>query len=651
MLNDAIEAYEEALKSGEREVKNRQAKDKDPYVSSLENILKGKKTGSEIPLGLHEIPLSAVVGTRTEARRNSFAHNFMPLLPLSSEFGTKWVNLYKSQLEEGLRDPIVVYEYLNKYYVQEGNKRVSVMKYLEAPTIMAKVTRILPSKGDGSKEAKLYNEFLDFSKKSGINQIVFTQPGEYVKLDQIFSIDPDAEWTKEDKERVLDCLGKFEMLFNQFKQDNHLKISIFDAFLLYLSTYGYRDLLDKSNDLINKEFGKIEEDFRVFPNKPDVKLVTDTADSNAKKPLFNLRFEPLKVAFVFAKKPETSAWTRTHSEAAEYVKNLLKDDIDVSFYYGADEQKSEEEILDKAAQDGNDVIFTTNPSMRASSIKLAAKYPKLKILNCSLNTHTGHLRTYFARSFEIQFLFGMVAGILTKSNKIGYIADYPIYGTIANINAFALGALMTDPESKVYVDWSTTKKSMLDTEPRNIDITYISGQEFDPKVESCKEYGLYDSRSGQFYNLSKITYYWGEFYEKIIKSILNGSWKKLAQEHPGESVNYWWGLSNHMLDIRFSDELPKQTKRLIQVMKESMTKERFNPFSTELKDQEGNIRNKDNEQMDWNEIAEMDWLLENVIGIIPKLEDFSEDAKRVIRLHGVPKVKEVETSDEHEQKN
>ena len=93
-----------------------------------------------------DIPLNLIVGTKTAGRQKAFASNFMPLLGENTEFGMKWATLYDSQLNEGIRDPIKAYEFMNKFYVEEGNKRVSAMRAVDAAYIPAIVTRILPKR-------------------------------------------------------------------------------------------------------------------------------------------------------------------------------------------------------------------------------------------------------------------------------------------------------------------------------------------------------------------------------------------------------------------------------------------------------------------------------------------------------------------------
>ena len=112
----------------------------------LEGKLHETETVGEINLGIYEIPLESIVGTLTEARSTAFAGNFMPLLAEGSEFASKWQSLYSHHIRDGISDPIKVYEYLNRFYVVEGNKRVSVLTHVGAYSIRAEVIRILPKR-------------------------------------------------------------------------------------------------------------------------------------------------------------------------------------------------------------------------------------------------------------------------------------------------------------------------------------------------------------------------------------------------------------------------------------------------------------------------------------------------------------------------
>ena len=162
----AASEYTSALRQGRRSYRAALTRGEYPYLPVLDDILSYTEVASIENLGLIDIPLSKIIGTKTEGRTNAFANNFMPLLPEDSEFGMKWALVYDHQINDGIRDPIVAYEFMNQFYVQEGNKRVSVMKYFGVVSIPGNVTRIVPRRTE-EKENKIKAEMLKFRKGDG----------------------------------------------------------------------------------------------------------------------------------------------------------------------------------------------------------------------------------------------------------------------------------------------------------------------------------------------------------------------------------------------------------------------------------------------------------------------------------------------------
>ena len=110
--------YIAARKLGLREMKQAALEKRSPYPAVLDHIIEGEGKLAEIKIGLLEIPLNMIDGTRTEGRTSAFAANFMPVLKSDTEFARKWSDLYESQMEEGIRDPIKAYEYMTRFYVE-----------------------------------------------------------------------------------------------------------------------------------------------------------------------------------------------------------------------------------------------------------------------------------------------------------------------------------------------------------------------------------------------------------------------------------------------------------------------------------------------------------------------------------------------------
>jgi hypothetical protein len=142
--NQGYDEYDRARKRGLREFSLAKARGESGYLPVLDSKREENGVLGFIAQPMRPISLNRIAGTYQASRANSFAPNFMPLLSPDTEFANKWINLCNAHLESGIRDPIRVYEYLWKYYVAEGNKRVSVLKYFEASSFEAEITRLVP---------------------------------------------------------------------------------------------------------------------------------------------------------------------------------------------------------------------------------------------------------------------------------------------------------------------------------------------------------------------------------------------------------------------------------------------------------------------------------------------------------------------------
>ncbi|MBQ8880752.1 MAG: BMP family ABC transporter substrate-binding protein, partial [Oscillospiraceae bacterium] len=272
---EALDEYARALKAGQREYKELLSAGREPYPAVLDDILTDIATESTQRVGLVEIPTDQIVGTKSAGRISAFTAGFLPLLDADSEFANKWVTLCIANLsDEGIREPIVCYEYLGNFYVQEGNKRVSVLKHFGASRIPANVTRILP-KQDGSPRVKAYNEFLDFYKASGIYTVQFQRPGEYGKLLSALGKEPGESWTERER---LNFTAYFQYFRDAFDALNGqlLDMRPEDALLLWLKVYPYRDLGALSRDELKKTLSAIWEDLTALSQPEPVKVETAT---------------------------------------------------------------------------------------------------------------------------------------------------------------------------------------------------------------------------------------------------------------------------------------------------------------------------------------------------------------------------------------
>jgi basic membrane lipoprotein Med (substrate-binding protein (PBP1-ABC) superfamily) len=268
-------------------------------------------------------------------------------------------------------------------------------------------------------------------------------------------------------------------------------------------------------------------------------------------------------------------------------------------------------------------------------VKVAIEHPEVKILNCSIQTSHRYIRTYYSRMFEAKFLMGAIAGAMAENDKLFYIADYPIFGTIANINAFALGAKMTNPRAKVYLDWICLEDSNIGAHIEEVQPSIVSARDMVAPGEGSRYFGLYHMENGEPRNLAMPISNWGKFYERLIRRIMDGSWKYDDSAASNKAINYWWGMSAGVVDVIFSQNLPLGTKRLIELLRKTICSNEFAVFSGALYSQTGIVQEDPERWLTPEEVVKMEWLAENVIGRIPTKEELQEAAKPVVSQQGV----------------
>lgn len=629
--------YSAALRQGRRSYRTALSKGEYPYLPVLDEMISYTEVASIENLGIMDIPLSKIVGTKTVGRSNAFANNFMPLLPEESEFGRKWAAVYNHQINDGINDPVIAYEFMNQFYVQEGNKRVSVMKHLKTYSLPASVTRLVPKKSE-DKENRLYYEFLDFYNVSRSYDVCFYKEGNYQKLLKYMGKKEGEQFSDDDRMDLHSACYNFELAFNKVNTEK-LDINVSDAFLLYVEIYGYEKVIDQTEQEISRCLQKMWTEITLADRGSQVELVQNP--ENVKATLLNKLIplgvpDSLKIAFIYTKTTDTSSWAYAHELGRQYLEQVFVGKIETMAFENADTEAQVEAAIDEAVAAGCELIFTTATQMVNQSVRSAIQYPKVKIYNCSIKMSYSSICTYYARMYESKFLMGAIAAALSRTDRLGYVADYPIYGALANINAFALGAKMINPYVKIHLEWTKVEgndaREKLDQEG----IVFVSDNDMITPQNASREYGLYAKKDdGTLENLATPIWDWGKFYERIIKNIFSGGSTESSAQKGKKAVNYWWGMSADVIDVICSKSMPDETARLIELLKTSIRSGEFQPFCGPLYAQGGILQCEKGECLGADEIITMDWLVENVIGKIPELDELTKDARDLVEFQGI----------------
>lgn len=638
LAENALDEYTLALKQGLKEYRELAMAGKSPHPAVLDEILPDISTESVVDVGLVEIPAERIVGTKSAGRIAAFTPSFRPLLDAKSEFGSKWISLCRAHLgESGITDPILCYEYLGNFYVQEGNKRVSVLRHFGAPRIPGNVRRILPKQSEDPR-VKAYYEFIEFYKASRIYVIQFRRPGDYAKLLSFLGKKSGEAWTEEEQRTFRAYYHYFLDAFDAQKGTG-TDILPEEALLLWLKVYSYPELGSMSAAQLKKSVADLWEDMVSSSKKEEGVKVQTKAEDDGKSSIVSRiasALEQLDVAFVHQLNPETSTWVLGHEDGRRHIEEVFGDRIKVRTYYNANTPELAEQLIEQAVTEGAQVVFTTAPPLSNATLKLAVKYPKVRFLNCSVDQPYSSIRAYYGRIYEAKFITGAIAGAIANDDRIGYIASYPIFGVPASINAFALGAQLTNPRAQIELRWSCVAGTpQADFFADGIRV--ISNRDIPTKdkmyLDFCS-YGTYlMDDMGELIPLGSPIWVWGKFYEFVIRSIFAGGWKR--EKGVSTAVNYWLGMDSGVIGLRLSDKMPEGLRQMANILSRAISENQLDPFKRRIVSQDGILRNDGSRSLTPEELLRMDWLCDNVVGSIPTYSEVLPISQNMVRELGL----------------
>lgn len=605
MRND----YRAALKLGEAAVRKAARQGVSPYLPALDSFEDIKTGTRQVPVGLVELPLDRIKGNKEAARNNAFANNFMPLFGEESEFAMKWINLYDSFKQEGIRDAIKVYEYMHNFYVQEGNKRVSVSKYENVDFILADVTRIIPERND-SDEVTAYYEFLDFYKVTKNIYIVLSEPGEYKKLAELLGQDLEHEWPEDLRKDLKAAYYTFsKMSKNLLKIDDSFTVS--QLFLIYISIFSMKSLLSDPDDQIVRNIKQARDELLGSNDIEDI-LFLDSSESDKGENLVGgfkallagthrySKTKPLKVAFIYDRDPDDSRWIDSHEAGRLYLDEVTGDEVETLSYVCGSKNEEIADALEKAvAEDKAGMVFTVSPKMMSETVKAAVKHSDTRYLNCSIGGTSSTVRSYHGKLYEASFLMGILTadimlreGLPKEKRIAGYLVRNFGNMSMAIMNAFAIGASLIDPECRISSRYAGSSGSYdFRREWEEEGVCFYADFDYSLAGSGMKRPGVYRMSGNEDIYIGTPYYNWGRFYVQIVQSVLGGNWDTQQLLTGRTAKNYWFGLSTGVVDIRVK-EIPYQTIKLLSFFKAAIIAGDVNPFSGEIRSQSGIVQDR-----------------------------------------------------------
>ncbi len=329
---------------------------------------------------------------------------------------------------------------------------------------------------------------------------------------------------------------------------------------------------------------------------------------------------PFNVGFVYVAPIGDAGWTFQHELGRKALVAALGDSVKTSFVENVPEEGADaERVIRKLATDGNGLIFTTSFGFMEPTLKVAKQFPKVKFEHCTGYKRAANLATYSARFYEGRYLTGLIAGRMTKSNVIGYVAAFPIPEVVQGINAVLLAARTVNPNVTIKVVFVSSwfdpgkERAAADTLISQGADVVMHHTDSSAVVQGAEEKGVwsfgYDSdmlRFGPKTNLTSVTMHWGDYYIERTKAAIAGTWK---------SGDVWGGLKTGMVKLGpLNAAVPDAVKAEVAAVQAKIEAGTLVPFAGPIKDQKGAMKVAAGKSLSDGEILGMDWFAEGVQG-------------------------------------
>lgn len=331
---------------------------------------------------------------------------------------------------------------------------------------------------------------------------------------------------------------------------------------------------------------------------------------------------PLKIGFCYSGPIGGGGWTFQHELGRQMVDKTFGDKVKTYYVENVPESADAERVIRQFIQEGCNLVFTTSFGFMEPTIRVAEKFPKVIFEHATGYKTAPNVGIYQTRFYEGAYLLGILAGKMTKTNSLGFVASFPIPEVLRNINAFTLGARSVNPKIQTRVIWLQTwydpgreRTAAEALAAQGCDVMY-QNTDSPAIVQYAQEKHLYafgqDSdmlKFGPNSQLSANTVNWGIYYVKKVQSVLDGKWK---------SEDTKWGMKEGMIVMSpLNPVVPANVAKLFNDKKAEIAAGRFQPFSGLIKDNEGNVKVAAGQTLPESELWSLKWYVDGVQGKVP----------------------------------
>lgn len=333
--------------------------------------------------------------------------------------------------------------------------------------------------------------------------------------------------------------------------------------------------------------------------------------------------DKLKVGFVYCCPVGDLGWSYEHDQGRKAIEAEFGDRIETTYVEGVADGPDAERVIRQLAQGGNDLIFTTSFGFMNPTVKVAKRFPKVKFEHATGFKQAKNLATYSARFYEGRHVIGLIAGEMTETNVVGYIASFPIPEVVRGINSAYLAAKSVNPDVRFKIVWVNTwfdpgkeadaAKALID---QGADIL-MQHTDSPAAMKIAEQNGIHAfgqasdmTRFGPHAQLTAIVDNWAPYYIDRVKAALDGTWK---------SGDTWGGIGSGMVAFApYNDAIPSDVKALADKARAEIAAGDRHPFTGPIKRQDGTVWLKEGETASDKDLLGMNFYVEGIEGSLPE---------------------------------
>lgn len=329
----------------------------------------------------------------------------------------------------------------------------------------------------------------------------------------------------------------------------------------------------------------------------------------------------IRAAFVYVGPAKEAGWSHAHDEGRQYLEKVFGSEVKTQYIEQVQAGRAAAEAIRQLAAD-SDIIFTTSQGFMVTTARLAREFPAVKFDSATgLQLHE-NLGSYAARAYEPRYLSGMIAGAMTRSNRIGFVAAHAIPEVIRGINAFTLGVRRVNPQAVVEVKWTRQwyapdKASELARELLKSGADVLTHHTDSPAVvkeaEAAGVFAIsFHSNMSEFAptkQIASVGYDWGKYYATQIQALKDGNWS---------SKRLWLGMGEQIAQLNnLSEQIPADVREQVSQVEQEIKNKTFSVFSGPILNSRGRPLVREGESLTDDELLRMNWYVEGVVGEMP----------------------------------